>query len=199
MQFSVGKSSKKYLSFFRIRFINGLQYRIAALSGAATQFVWGVLLILLYHAFYEADPDAFPMRLSDLVSYIWLQQAFFALYQVWSWENELFELIQTGNVAYELCRPYRLYDAWFFRIIATRMANAVLRCFPILPESAQTFLAWLPFASMGNAPFRIYSGDIAGAALPETLFRQLFWILLLMLVGRFLMRQGLKKTLIQGG
>ncbi|MCI8627308.1 MAG: ABC transporter permease [Lachnospiraceae bacterium] len=275
MQFSVGKSSKKYLSFFRIRFINGLQYRIAALSGAATQFVWGVLLILLYHAFYEADPDAFPMRLSDLVSYIWLQQAFFALYQVWSWENELFELIQTGNVAYELCRPYRLYDAWFFRIIATRMANAVLRCFPILllapflpdgyrlsppenwmqlacfllslflallvvaafqmvihsltfyllnaqglkvisqtissflcgdviplpffPESAQTLLAWLPFASMGNAPFRIYSGDIAGAALPETLFRQLFWILLLMLVGRFLMRQGLKKTLIQGG
>ena len=70
---------------------------------------------------------------------------------------------------------------------------------PFFPESAQTFLAWLPFASMGNAPFRIYSGDIAGAALPETLFRQLFWILLLMLVGRFLMRQGLKKTLIQGG
>ena len=69
----------KYLSFFRIRFVNGLQYRIAALSGAATQFVWGLLLILLYHAFYEADPAAFPMRLSSLVSYLWLQQSFFAL------------------------------------------------------------------------------------------------------------------------
>ncbi len=265
----------KYLSFFRIRFVNGLQYRIAALSGAATQFVWGLLLILLYHAFYEADPAAFPMRLSSLVSYLWLQQSFFALYQVWSWENELFELIQTGNVAYELCRPYRLYDAWLVRIIATRMSNAALRCVPILllapllpegyrlsppenglqmacfllslwlallvvaafqmlihsltfyllnpqglkiisqsvasflcgeviplpffPESAQKLLSWLPFASMGNAPFRIYGGDIAGAALAETLFLQIFWIAALMLIGRFLMHVGLKKTLIQGG
>ena len=31
---------KKYLSFFRIRFIAGLQYRAAAWAGIATQFAW---------------------------------------------------------------------------------------------------------------------------------------------------------------
>ena len=31
---------KKYLSFFRLRFITGLQYRTAALAGIATQFFW---------------------------------------------------------------------------------------------------------------------------------------------------------------
>ncbi|AGI39710.1 hypothetical protein Clst_1656 [Thermoclostridium stercorarium subsp. stercorarium DSM 8532] len=32
---------KKYISFFRIRFINGLQYRSAAYAGIMTQFAWG--------------------------------------------------------------------------------------------------------------------------------------------------------------
>ena len=49
---------RKYLSFFRIRFVNSLQYRLAALSGAATQFFWGFMLIAMYRAFYEAGSDA---------------------------------------------------------------------------------------------------------------------------------------------
>lgn len=32
---------KKYLSFFRLRFVNGIQYRAAALAGIVTQFAWG--------------------------------------------------------------------------------------------------------------------------------------------------------------
>ena len=35
---------KKYLSFFRLRFNTGLQYRAAALAGIVTQFFWGCLL-----------------------------------------------------------------------------------------------------------------------------------------------------------
>ena len=31
---------KKYLSFFRLRFSMGLQYRTAALAGMVTQFFW---------------------------------------------------------------------------------------------------------------------------------------------------------------
>ena len=42
---------KKYWSFFRIRFLNGLQYRAAAYAGIATQFFWGVMLILMSRAF----------------------------------------------------------------------------------------------------------------------------------------------------
>ena len=54
---------KKYLSFFKMRFIHSLQYRGAALAGMFTQFFWGFMEIMLYKAFYEASPDRFPRLL----------------------------------------------------------------------------------------------------------------------------------------
>ena len=57
---------KKYLSFFRLRFCMGLQYRAAALAGIATQFVWGFLEIMVYRAFYEADANV-SQRLSQAI------------------------------------------------------------------------------------------------------------------------------------
>ena len=50
----------QYLTLFRIRFIAGLQYRAAALAGIMTQFAWGGMTVLLYRAFYQSDPAAFP-------------------------------------------------------------------------------------------------------------------------------------------
>lgn len=129
----------KYLSFFRLRFLYGLQYRAAALAGIATQFTWGALELLMFDSFYAADPGAFPMAFSDLAAYIWMQQAFLALYMTWFLENEIFELIKNGNIAYELCRPVDLYGMWFARSMATRLSRAVLRCMPIL-----IFAAFLP-------------------------------------------------------
>ncbi len=41
----------KYLSFFRLSFTMGLQYRAAALAGIVTQFAWGFLEILVFWAF----------------------------------------------------------------------------------------------------------------------------------------------------
>ena len=69
---------KQYLSFFRMRFITGLQYRTAAIAGVSTQFIWGAMEILLFQAFYQADANAFPMSFQALTSYVWLQQAFFS-------------------------------------------------------------------------------------------------------------------------
>ena len=123
---------KKYLSFFRLRFSMGLQYRAAALAGVVTQFAWGFMEIMVFRAFYRADPGAFPMSFSATASYVWLQQAFLALFAAWMMENEIFDTIVSGNVAYELCRPVGIYDMWFARNIAGRLSRAVLRCFPIL-------------------------------------------------------------------
>lgn len=266
---------KKYLSFFRIRFINGLQYRAAAAAGVATQFTWGFMEILLFRAFYESGSRDFPMTFPALVSYIWLQQAFLALFMTWFWESELFASITTGNVAYELCRPVRLYHMWFVRGLAVRLSKAVLRSFPvlffsllmpkpfrlILPASLSTTLLFflsmalgtlvvvafgmlvymsvfytissqgiklmvtslseflsgaviplpflpdgirqavelLPFASMQNVPFRIYSGDLAGGAMIKSLCLQVFWLAVLVLAGSFLESKALKRVIIQGG
>lgn len=123
---------KKYLSFFRLRFTMGLQYRAAALAGIITQFVWGFMEIMMFRAFYRADASAFPMSFSATASYIWLQQAFLAFFAAWMMENEIFDSIMDGNIAYELCRPINIYNMWFSRSIANRLSRAVLRCFPVL-------------------------------------------------------------------
>ena len=127
---------RKYISFFKIRFSMGLQYRTAALAGIVTQFAWGFMEIMIFKAFYEADAAAFPMTLSATASYIWLQQAFLAFFAAWMMENEIFDSVVNGNIAYELCRPIRIYNMWFSRSLANRISRAVLRCFPILLVAA---------------------------------------------------------------
>ncbi len=266
---------RSLLSFFRMQLAKGLQYRTAAWAGVFTQFFWGFMEIQLYRTLYAAHPDRFPMTLGSLVCYIWLRQAFLALFNTWSYENELFEMILSGNVAYELCRPVGIYGMWFARNVALRVSRAALRCGPILIVSAllpapwglrppagvgtfalfllsmalclgvtaaltlivyftcfytlshegirmvmgpvadllsgsiiplpfmplwmSTLLRYSPFGAMLNAPLRIYSGDISGGALAETLLLQVFWLLALGGFGWFLQHRGLKRLSLQGG
>lgn len=154
---------KKYLSFFRLRLVTGLQYRVAALAGLVTQFVWGGLLILAYQAFYRSDPSAFPMTFQATATYVWLQQAFLALFLPWGFEMDIFESVRTGGVTYELCRPVSVYNMWFSRTVARRVSQAALRCFPVLLVAAL-----LP------APY--------GIAPPDSMV-QLLWALLSMVLG----------------
>lgn len=123
---------KAYKSLFRIRFSNALQYRAAALAGLTTQFAFGFMYILMFSAFYRTNPNAFPMEFSHLVSYVWVQQAFLALFMVWMWDSEVFEAIESGSIAYELVRPVDLYYRWFCQTCANRIARALLRCAPVL-------------------------------------------------------------------
>jgi len=123
---------KKYLSFFRIRFAAGLQYRTAAWAGISTQFFWGFMSILMFRAFYRSGQNVFPMGFEQLTSYIWLQQAFLAMFMAWFYDNEIFDHITSGSIAYELCRPCDLYGMWYVKNMAIRLSRVVLRCFPIL-------------------------------------------------------------------
>ena len=123
---------KKYASVFRIRFINALQYRAAALAGIFTNFLWGLLTIIAFRAFYRANPSVFPMEFPHMVSYIWIQQAFLSLFVLWSWDNDIASTIQDGRIAYEMVRPMDIYSRWFSQISANRLAGATLRCLPIL-------------------------------------------------------------------
>lgn len=265
----------KYISFFRMRFINGFQYKIAAMAGILTQFVWGAMEILLFKAFYHTNKNAFPMEFSALSSYVWMQQAFLALFMTWFWEKELFDSIQSGNIAYELCRPTDIYTMWFVRGMANRASRALLRCLPILlmaillpkpyglilptnfvtlawflfsmllgflvvvafgmiiygltfytvnpmgvrmvsqslaeflagsviplpflPDSIKKIVELLPFAAMQNAPFRIYSGDIIGRNLYQTVLLQIIWLVIMVATGKIIMQNALKRICIQGG
>jgi ABC-2 type transport system permease protein len=123
---------KPYFSAFRIRLMQSLQYRIAAMAGLVTQFFWGFMLIMILEAFYRNSDATAPMTLPQLASYIWLQQAFLVFVALWYRDGELFSLITNGNVAYELCRPTNLYFFWHVRLLAQRLSGAALRCLPIL-------------------------------------------------------------------
>lgn len=266
---------KKYLCFFRIRFTNGLQYRAAAYAGIITQFAWGFMEILMYDAFYKTNPQAFPMGFSQLSSYIWLQQAFLALFMTWFLDNEIFASITSGNIAYELARPMDLYNMWFTKNLAIRLSKVVLRCMPILivaallpkpygitlpssllnftmflvtmilgfftvvafcmliyiatfytlssqgikivalslteflsgaliplpflPNSVRKVIELTPFAAMQNLPFRVYSGNIIGNELLRGVLLQIFWLIILVLIGKLWITKALKKVVVQGG
>lgn len=126
------KKYKTYFSFFRIRFNMGLQYRVAAVSGAATQLLWGLMECLAFMAFQKSDPAAYPMALSATVSYIWLREAFFSAFTTWNADRDIFDSIVNGGIAYELCRPVSIYHMWFSKTVAGRLAGAGLRCVPLL-------------------------------------------------------------------
>lgn len=266
---------KRYLSFFRLRFSMGLQYRTAAIAGMTTQFAWGFMEILVYRAFYAADPSAFPMSFQATASYIWLQQAFLAVFAAWLLEPDIFDCIVNGNVAYELCRPVRIYDMWFARSMASRLSKVALRCFPILlvalllpepygiafppsgrhaalflitltlsflvsvafymwiyvltfytispmglrlmvgsvveffsgggiplpffPEKVRRVLELLPFASMQNVPLRVYSGSMTDAQMQSAIALQIFWLLVLVGLGRALCGMAERRVTLQGG
>ena len=258
---------KKYFSFFRLRLVTGLQYRTAALAGMVTQFFWGFMEIAVFHAFYKADPAAYPMTMEATAAYVWLQQALLAFFGAWMFEGEIFATISSGNLAYELCRPVRIYNMWFARSVASRLSKAILRCMPILvvaaflprgyglglPISPEAFLCFLfsltvgllvmvalnmlvygaclftisgdgarilagqviplplfpakverilelnPWASMGNVPFRIYGGDLAGQEMLRAMCIQVIWLVVLVAAGRLLCAGGEKRAVVQGG
>lgn len=264
-----------YFALFRVRFTTSLQYRAAAIGGIATQFAWGFMELLAFSAFYRVNPMAFPMEFPQTVTYVWIQQAFLALFMVWFYENEIFVAITTGGIAYELVRPADLYNRWFCSSVANRLAKAVLRSMPILlvaflvppplrmslpqngmqlalflismalalgvvvsfnmlvyistfytlspvgvrvtaamladflagaiiplpffPTGFRVMAEFSPFAAMQNMPLRIYSGHIGGLDAVYGIFLQIFWLTVLMGLGRVLMRHALQRVVVQGG
>ncbi|WP_438445167.1 ABC transporter permease [Gorillibacterium sp. sgz5001074] len=123
---------RAYRAVFKLRMLLGLQYRVAALAGVATQFFWGMMMIMIYEAFYSHTTGTPPISLNDLITYLWLQQSFLAFIMLWYRDMEIFNLITSGNIAYELCRPCGLYGFWYAKLIAQRLSGALLRCSPIL-------------------------------------------------------------------
>jgi ABC-2 type transport system permease protein len=70
---------------------------------------------------------------------------------------------------------------------------------PFFPESLQTLLYLLPFASIQNTPFQIYNGYMKGNEVSAAIMIQAVWLLVLLASGKLLMKQALRKVVVQGG
>lgn len=121
-----------YKQIFKLRLREDVQYRIAAISGVATQVFFGFVFLSIYLAFYGENDVANGFTKEHLVNYLWLQQAFLTLIALWIRDNTLFDLIQTGDIAYELCRPVSIYKFWYAKLLASRIAKALLRFLPVI-------------------------------------------------------------------
>ena len=122
---------KSYLSYFRLRFITNLQYRMEAIAGICTQVFFALIFIMVYLAFYESGGNV-PMNWQELVNYLWLHQAFFALVYPFDRESELLSMIKNGNLAYELIRPQDFYFKWYIKMLAKRLVAVLLRFVPLI-------------------------------------------------------------------
>ena len=119
---------RAYLSTFRLRRRLELQYRGAVVGGVVCQIFFGLILVAIYRAMYLGKPQAMP--LSQITSYVWLQQAFFRM--LLASDPELTDKIRTGSIAYDLCRPLDLYGFYYVRIMAQKMTGSLLRAVPML-------------------------------------------------------------------
>lgn len=149
---------KSYISYFKLKFISGLQYRAAALAGISTQFFFGLVYIMVYIAFYESGDNTLPMTLSQTITYLWLNQSFFALINQFYKDSELFDLVKSGNISYELSRPKNLYFMWYFKILGSRLSMVTLRCVPLLVVTVllpEPFNLSLPSSSLNFLMFII--------------------------------------------
>lgn len=70
---------------------------------------------------------------------------------------------------------------------------------PFFPKVLQPIMYALPFASMQNTPFLIYTGHIKGYEMLKGMVLQVIWLVVLITVGKLLMNRALKKIVVQGG
>lgn len=266
---------KKYVCFLKNKFYTGLQYRAAAWAGVATQALWGFMRCAVFVTLLQQENGSAKMTLSATVTYIWINQAFFSAFSTWHMDNDIFDMMLDGGIAYELCRPVSIYNMWMARMLGGRFANAAMRSLPILvfavllpapyrltppcsagafavavvamalgigvtaafcmfvyilsfftvsprgwrmiltgavdflsgsviplpfvPDPYRTIMEFLPFASMQNVYLRIYTGNLAGSAMLQAVALQLFWLMVLVALGKMLCRQAQRRVVVQGG
>lgn len=118
-----------YIGIFKMQFKGELQYRAKALSGVTTQFFWGIMYICLYSAFMK-DGMVNGFNLTQMASYVWLGQAFFALRYFGIGKNVSSEII-SGDVCYKYVRPINVYNLWYAEYAGEKLAATLLRFAPI--------------------------------------------------------------------
>lgn len=124
------KTLKAGLSLFRIRAIEGFQYRLAALSGATVSTFWALIEVVILIVFFKYGNNTAEningLSLSQGVSYIWLGQLLVML-QAPGVDGDIMVKITNGDIGIELCRPLDLYWHWFSRSAAGKVNALIIR------------------------------------------------------------------------
>ena len=147
-----------YVAYFKMKFLNEIQYKIAAIAGILTQFSWGFMYVMLYTAFLKGGTSDYSV--SQMCTYIWLNQAFFTMFNIWALDNEILEECRTGIISTELIKPVDLYYIWHSKTLGTKLAKVALRAIPILFICSMHFMGQfrlMPPMSLGALGLSIFT------------------------------------------
>ena len=186
---------RPYWAVLSARFRLLLQYRAAALAGFGTQLFWGLIRMMIFVAFYENATSGTPIRLDQVIAYVWLGQAFLAMCFIGT-DRDVQALIRSGNVAYELLRPADLYAFWFSRALALRAAPTVLRAVPMLVlATAVGWIRWPAAPSVAAWAAAMVGALLLSSAITAFSTITLFWTI----AGQGVSRLVLALSLIASG
>lgn len=139
-------------------------YRIAAISGVATNLFFGMLraavMLALYTGFAAQNgmtADTLVMRgmtLRQAIDFTAITQTLILYLALFGWW-EFMDQVRTGDIGSELLRPVNLYLAWLARDVGRAFAGLLTRGVPILlvfvmfydTQLPGTLIQWLGFAA----------------------------------------------------
>ena len=169
-------SIKPYIAVLSARFRTLLQYRAAAFAGFGTQLFWGLIRIMIFEAFYRSTTTTQPMTFDQIVTYVWLSQAFLVILP-FSADPDVRTMVRSGNVVYELVRPANLYFFWYSRAIAQRTAPGIFRALPMFITAALFFNMQMPSNLPATSAWitSMIFAVLLGSALTNLLNISLLW------------------------
>lgn len=68
-----------------------------------------------------------------------------------------------------------------------------------MPSVLRKIVSFTPFESIYFTPVRIYLGELTGTDILYSMAVQVFWIILLSVIGNLFWKKGVKKLIVQGG
>jgi len=147
----MNKTVKASLALFKIRTIEGFQYRMAALSGATVSIFWVFIEVIILTVFFtygniEPDGSINGLNLAQGLSYRWIGE-FMLVFALTGIDGDLLRKITSGDIGIELCRPLDLYWHWFSRTGAGKVSSLLLRGGSVFAFGA--VLSLLGFRSIG--------------------------------------------------
>ncbi len=135
---STVQTVKACLSLFRVRFGEGVQYRVAALSGVLISVFWALIECVVFTVFFTHTNNPLNsggMTLAQTLSYVWIQQGVWVMLSM-SIDGDILTKIRNGDIGIELCRPIDLYVHWYTKTSAGKLGAFWMRSLLTLAAGA---------------------------------------------------------------
>ena len=148
------KTFRASISLFKVKAAEGLQYRLAAFSGATVSVFFALIEVVILTVFFKygkhSGESINGLSLTQGVSYIWLGQLFVML-QIPAIDGDLMGKIVNGDIGVELCRPLDLYVHWYVRSAAGKVNAFFLRGGMVVLCGVVLFMAGFKNVGLGFA------------------------------------------------